>query len=345
MGGLLAGRFLSIKSVPPRVLFVTLVASVAGQLLGGLQGWPLWGIVLASLIPWIPVLTSEMAWMYRHYQWLALFYLLVLTQAGHFMEHAMQMVQIHLLDQPPAESHGIFGALDIEWVHFIWNTWILVAVTLLLYRFGRNPWLWATLLVALWHEVEHTYIMVDYLDTGQQGTPGLLAEGGALGGGLGIIRPDLHFWYNVIETAPLIGAFVYQLKHSYDEWLHRALPRLSEDLLIETTNVLETKRFGPGDTVVKQGELADRFFIVVSGELEVIRENDDGPVVLRTMAPGQFFGEIGLLTSAPRTASVRAKTTVECLCMDRQSFESIVQRSEATAEDIALIAQERLATG
>jgi hypothetical protein len=342
MKHLVARRLLALGTVPPRVILVTALASYLGQSLAGLQGWPLWSLVLAALTPWIPLVFLEMAWTYRHYQWLALFYLLVLSQAGHVVEHLAQMVQLHVLDLGPGHTHGIFGALDIEWVHFIWNTWILVAVVLLVRRFRRNPWLWATLLAAGWHEAEHVVILTRYLATGQQGTPGLLATGGAIGGGL-LPRPDLHFLYNLVETVPLVAGFVYQLRRSHNEWLARAFPHLPAQLLIETTNRLEPVRVAAGETVVRQGQPADRFYIIARGDLDVVREHDArGEITLATLRPGQFFGEIGLLTDSPRTASVRARGPAELLALDRQHFEALVAQSKASANQLAAMARERL---
>ena len=91
---------------------------------------------------------------------------------------------------------------------------MLLAVVVLLRHFGANRWLWLTALFSSWHAVEHAYIFSVYLTTGPPGTPGLLAQGGALGGGLPVSRPDLHFLYNLIETVPLITAFLYQAQRS-----------------------------------------------------------------------------------------------------------------------------------
>lgn len=124
------------------------------------------------------------------------------------------MVQIHILGLSGASARGIFGALDIEWVHFVWNTWVLLALVLLLWRYPRNRWLWVTVVLAGWHELEHIVIMIRFLTTGQAGTPGLLALGGLLGGGLPLSRPDLHFFYNMVETVPLLAAFDTQIQTS-----------------------------------------------------------------------------------------------------------------------------------
>lgn len=176
-------RILTVRSVPGHVVALTALASFGGQVLAVLQGWPLWAIALAMLLPWVPIFAFEMVWTYRHYQWLALFYVLVVTQGGHFIEHVVQMTQIHVLGLKGLDARGVFGALDIEWVHFTWNTWVIIAVLLLLYRFRANPWLWLTAIIAGWHEIEHILIMSVYLATAKAGTPGFLSKGGLIGAG------------------------------------------------------------------------------------------------------------------------------------------------------------------
>jgi hypothetical protein len=97
-------------------------------------------------------------------------------------------------------------------VHFVWNTWVLIAVLVLLRPYSSNGWLRLALLLAGWHELEHAYILSVYLQTGISGTPGLLSSGGLIGGGLPLSRPDLHFLYNLVETVPLLLGFVLQVQ-------------------------------------------------------------------------------------------------------------------------------------
>ncbi len=337
-------RVLKIHSVPPRILVISGAAALAGAAFAVLQGWPIWGIGLAVLLPWLPVLTLETAWTYRHYQWLALFYLLVVTQGGHVIEHVAQMVQIHLLGLRGAAARGVFGALDIEWVHFTWNTWVLIAVLALLVRFRSNPWLWATAVLAGWHEAEHVVIMVAYLITGVAGAPGLLSAGGLIGGGLPVTRPDLHFLYNVVETTPLVIGFAWQLRRVYDEWLRRALPRVPGEVLAETTRRLRTMRFGEGQTIIRQGEPADRFYIIVQGEVVVTQIDGGGEAAeIARLGPGDYFGEIGLLREIPRTTSATARTPVEVLALDREGFRRLITASDEAYQDLNTAATRRSA--
>src|SRR2546427_7599575 len=50
-----------------------------------------------------------------------------------------------------ANAQGIIGQLNIEWVHFIWNSWVLVALLVLVPRFRRNWWLIGVTVFAGWH--------------------------------------------------------------------------------------------------------------------------------------------------------------------------------------------------
>jgi len=173
---------------------------------------PVGGRMLVGRPPWFAVPVAGLVLTARMSPWLALFGLLAATQTAHLLEHLAQMVQLHALGLPASHARGVIGALDIEWVHFLWNTWVGLAALALLHRYPRNYWLWLTFAIAAWHGIEHAYILSVYLATGTAGTPGFAARGGLLGGGLPLARPDLHFAYNVVETAPLVLAFLHQLR-------------------------------------------------------------------------------------------------------------------------------------
>lgn len=144
--------------------------------------------------------------------WLAALGFLALSQTAHLLEHIAQMIQIHVVHLTGASAQGIVGQLNVEWVHFIWNVFVLVAILALLPRFPRNPWLIAVAPLAAWHFVEHSVMIATYIRTGVAGSPGFLSSGGLIAGGLPITRPDLHFLYNLVETVPLLGAWVAELR-------------------------------------------------------------------------------------------------------------------------------------
>ena len=81
-----------------------------------------------------------------------------------------------------------------------------------------------------------------------------------------------------------------------------------------------------GEAVIRQGDTADRFFIVESGAFEVTQVPPSGgaPVALRTLGPDDVFGEIGLLNRTPRTATVTAQADGLLLALDRDDFLAMV---------------------
>ena len=119
------------------------------------------------------------------------------------------------------------------------------------------------------------------------------------------------------------------------EWLRKAFPHLPEPALSETQHHVHPLHFRAGETVVREGDSPDRFYIIKHGDVTVTRRDETGrDAVLATLGPGQFFGEMGLLADMPRTASVHATTDLEVLAPDREAFRAVVERSEGEAEGV-----------
>ncbi len=80
-----------------------------------------------------------------------------------------------------------------------------------------------------------------------------------------------------------------------------------------------------GEPVVRQGDPADRFYIIESGSFTVTQAGPSGePVVLRQLGPDDVFGELGLLNQTPRTATVTASTDGLLLALERDDFLALV---------------------
>ncbi len=109
---------------------------------------------------------------------------------------------------------------------------------------------------------------------------------------------------------------------------------------------LEEARFRPGEVIVREGDLADRFFMIESGQVEGTQAGPVGDVHVLSMGAGEFFGEVGLLLEAgTRTATVRAVSEVRVLSLRRVQFQGLVDASEPTARDLAQVVVDRNVRG
>jgi len=94
----------------------------------------------------------------------------------------------------------------------------------------------------------------------------------------------------------------------------------------------------PGQAVFHQDDPCDGFHVIEHGEVEVV---GDGRVI-RTMGPGDGFGEIALLQDRLRTATVRARTPLRLLSLDRLNFVKAIDGYESSAFEAARLVKARL---
>lgn len=100
------------------------------------------------------------------------------------------------------------------------------------------------------------------------------------------------------------------------------LSGLPGEQLAQLASRLEREDVAPGQTVVREGEPGDRFYVVLSGLLNVSQESFGERRVLR---PGDTFGEVALAMGIPRTASVRAVTPAVVASCDQATFDELLR--------------------
>ena len=105
---------------------------------------------------------------------------------------------------------------------------------------------------------------------------------------------------------------------------------------------LEVREVAAGDTLIRQGDPGDTFYIVREGELEVLVSGNGGRRRANLLRPGDFFGEIALLYEVPRTATVRARTPASVWELGRQDFRDLVGRYMGLEDDVAKLAASRM---
>jgi small-conductance mechanosensitive channel/CRP-like cAMP-binding protein len=114
--------------------------------------------------------------------------------------------------------------------------------------------------------------------------------------------------------------------------LFSALPeKLRDDLAGE----LEYTPFAPGESITREGDRDDGLYMIVRGEavVRIGRQTEEREVA--RLGPGQFFGEMSLMTGEARTASVVAATELEAFRVAKPAFQKILRDTPALADQIA----------
>jgi len=134
-----------------------------------------------------------------------------------------------------------------------------------------------------------------------------------------------------------------KLRVATDWFLDMILPMDIVQLKITRSASISQEHFEPGETIFRQGDWGDRVYVIVKGEVEVVREEPGkGEIVLRKQGPGEYFGEIALISNAPRTATVRTLTGVDALTIERGAFIALLAHLPPLRKIFEQVMQERL---
>jgi MFS family permease len=98
-------------------------------------------------------------------------------------------------------------------------------------------------------------------------------------------------------------------------------------------SVMTEESFAVGDEIVREGDPPDDFFVVLEGQLDVFAVGEVGtrPLLVNSLGPGDYFGEIGLLEGIPRTATVRAVAPVRAYKIPGRDFLETVNQAPAVS--------------
>jgi CRP-like cAMP-binding protein len=111
-------------------------------------------------------------------------------------------------------------------------------------------------------------------------------------------------------------------------------------LIANRLQVIETRA---GEIIFHLGEIGDTFYIVESGQVEVLAPDLRGrQSVINRLEPGDFFGEIALLRAVPRTATVRATCPTRLLALSREDFSEVIHSYPSIAASLAETSSLRL---
>jgi voltage-gated potassium channel len=136
------------------------------------------------------------------------------------------------------------------------------------------------------------------------------------------LKTQVAFFLNrdIIEKVPLF-------KNASNEFVR--------DIILNLQPVIYT----PGDAIVTFGEIGYEMYFISRGEVDVT--NQEGTITYATLTSGQFFGEIALLLSTPRTATVKARGYCDLYVLDKDTFDNILQRYPRFAKNVEEMSDER----
>ena len=188
-----------------------------------------------------------------------------------------------------------------------------------------------------------------------------------------IIQPLMHLWEDVHASPPNGSAGWQRLLADEDPWIRDcalfAAHKLGEMKMenIATLSLMERILFlkrvplfenlSPGDIkqvaalaqeesfsdgvhIVREGEIGDVMFIIISGEVRVLMTEGQKELEIARRKAGEYVGEMALISRDPRSATVSAVGDVRALCIDQKSFESLLRdRPDASLAVIQVLCE------
>jgi CRP-like cAMP-binding protein len=96
-----------------------------------------------------------------------------------------------------------------------------------------------------------------------------------------------------------------------------------------------------GDTIIKENDIGEFMFVVVSGQVDILKAQKDKQLKLATLGPGIFVGEGALVSGAPRNATVVANTPVKVAMFDRAAYNKMITTDAAISATLMKVHKER----
>ena len=103
------------------------------------------------------------------------------------------------------------------------------------------------------------------------------------------------------------------------------------------------REFSPGEIIVRQGDSGDSLFLISEGvvEVQINVEGKEAPVEVARLGPGSYFGEMALLTGAPRATTVKAMEYCRLFEVSKQALQPMIEQSNQLTESLSNILAER----
>jgi putative ABC transport system ATP-binding protein len=116
---------------------------------------------------------------------------------------------------------------------------------------------------------------------------------------------------------------------------------MTPSMLLAVADKVMIERVAPNTDVIRQGDPGDKFYIIRSGEAEVLVAQGDTKKHVATLKERDFFGETALLRNEPRNATVRTTKETELYVLGKDDFRNVVETSETFKEELRKVLFQR----
>lgn len=130
-----------------------------------------------------------------------------------------------------------------------------------------------------------------------------------------------------------------------NEYLVRALSTLTQDQLVDVARRVKPQVYSRDTFIIREGEVGDKFYILVDGKADVqIEQPGGGQVIVNQLHPGNYFGEMALLGNGIRTASVKSAPDgdAKVIALDGKAFNALIKESSLLRDELTNIIERRV---
>ena len=105
---------------------------------------------------------------------------------------------------------------------------------------------------------------------------------------------------------------------------------LTPQQLTDVAEHMQKRHFAAGETIIREGQPGEEFFLISDGEVEVIRADHE----VARLGPGGFFGEVALISGEPRNATVVAEGGVDAYALGKTDFQTALATSQSFRDQL-----------
>ena len=142
--------------------------------------------------------------------------------------------------------------------------------------------------------------------------------------GVGKLRPPAGVDPTVLRRIPLFAEF-------------------DDEALAELARLFAVQRFRRQETIFREGEPGEKFYVILSGSVSVVRETGDRrETILSLLSTNDFFGEMSVFDTSTRSATIRTMAPTDVGVIGRDDFLALIDRSPRIGRHLVIALAERL---